>query len=624
MAAMVAVVMTGVVEAAQLSGEQVYKTAAAVTFLLEVSDSSGSVVATGTGFLISPTEILTNAHVASKGTISVRIGSTGIMCSVKRLDIVNDLAICEIAARNDARPLVLAPADPMPGATVFALGNPLGLENTITQGLFSGIRELEGRRVAQISAAISTGSSGGPILNTEGQIVGVAVLFLRDGQALSFAVPLGVVREFVSGGPSAADTTSDMSRARAWRIERNALHPKEPKWSELDTRFRTMVEDLIYRTEDIGLLNELYDLADPSSNLPAEAARKVLRIAKTPTREMMLRLAEALYAAGHEPGPSPALQEAEDAASRAVDLASEHDAAADLSLLADIQLRAGKTLPAHSTLLKASTLAKPNTPETARIFMRLFRTSRDLNQVSEAERWFKKAASTAAVDVWDWARYAEFLNGRLRFSEAAAAWMNAFKDAGWYRYICEASSSYYFANDFDDGLTASRKCINLASEPNAMAHLVEAHNRVSDMLHQRGVYDEAANHARQAVTLDPSNAFAHLHLADALVSQRRFTEAIATAKTALRLADGKYSSMHFVLGRAYFGLEQWHEAGQAFTKAAERDARDWSAAYNVAVSYYNSHYHSEALKWYREALRRDPNSTRKDHILRMIERLSKQ
>jgi tetratricopeptide (TPR) repeat protein len=62
---------------------------------------------------------------------------------------------------------------------------------------------------------------------------------------------------------------------------------------------------------------------------------------------------------------------------------------------------------------------------------------------------------------------------------------------------------------------------------------------------------------------------------------------------------------------------------QAFTKAAELNPKDSSAAYNVAVSYYNSRYYSEALKWYREALQRNPNSTNKEEILRMIEQLSK-
>ena len=107
------------------------------------------------------------------------------------------------------------------------------------------------------------------------------------------------------------------------------------------------------------------------------------------------------------------------------------------------------------------------------------------------------------------------------------------------------------------------------------------------------------------------------------MAQRRFTEAITSAKTAIRLSDGKYAWMHFVLGSAHFELNQWPEAIQAFKKAAELEPNDSASAYNVAVSYFNSDYSSEALQWYREALRRNPNSTNAQEIVRMIERLSK-
>jgi tetratricopeptide (TPR) repeat protein len=189
--------------------------------------------------------------------------------------------------------------------------------------------------------------------------------------------------------------------------------------------------------------------------------------------------------------------------------------------------------------------------------------------------------------------------------------------------ICEAGVSYFYAGKIDEALQTERRCIELASVKDATPQLATAHRLLSDMLESRGVYDEAGNHARQAITLAPENPAAHDNLARALVGQRRFTEAIASSKTAIRLSDGKFSWMHFTLGDAHFELKQWPEAVQAFTKAAELNPKDSSAAYNVAVSYYNSRYYSEALKWYREALQRNPNSTNKEEILRMIEQLSK-
>jgi len=74
------------------------------------------------------------------------------------------------------------------GDTVYVAGNPKGLEGTFSQGIVSGIRRVKGNRYLQITAAISEGSSGGPILNESGDVIGIAVATVREGQNLNFAV----------------------------------------------------------------------------------------------------------------------------------------------------------------------------------------------------------------------------------------------------------------------------------------------------------------------------------------------------------------------------------------------------------------------------------------------------
>jgi S1-C subfamily serine protease len=171
--------------AQQTAGERVYSRAAEATFFLEISDSKETITGNASGFLVTDNQVLTNAHVVSAGTVAVRVGSLRIPCTIKRTDEINDLALCELSARSNVAPLQIATSDPKPGAIVFALDNPLGLENTISQGLFTGLRQLEGRQVAQISAPISPGSSGGPILNSDGEVVAVAVSSLVNGQTLN-------------------------------------------------------------------------------------------------------------------------------------------------------------------------------------------------------------------------------------------------------------------------------------------------------------------------------------------------------------------------------------------------------------------------------------------------------
>src|SRR4029079_12732136 len=99
----------------------------------------------------------TNAHVANAGQLVIKAGQVNIPCKVERLDTINDLALCRMDATASVPPLTFAANDPQPGSTVYTISNPKGLDKTITDGLFTGYRELEGRRLVQVSAAISPG-----------------------------------------------------------------------------------------------------------------------------------------------------------------------------------------------------------------------------------------------------------------------------------------------------------------------------------------------------------------------------------------------------------------------------------------------------------------------------------
>ncbi|MCX6631550.1 MAG: serine protease, partial [Candidatus Solibacter sp.] len=92
-----------------------------------------------------------------------------------RVDPFNDLALLSVDAELSSSHLRLAEKAPQPGDSVFAISNPKGLERTISTGVVSGLRKVEGRDLIQISSPLSAGSSGGPILNSQGEVIGVAV-----------------------------------------------------------------------------------------------------------------------------------------------------------------------------------------------------------------------------------------------------------------------------------------------------------------------------------------------------------------------------------------------------------------------------------------------------------------
>ena len=164
---------------------------------------------TGSGFIINNNgQILTNAHVvagATKVTVTLKDGRT-IEGKVKGLDRVTDVAIVEIAEKN-LPSISIGNSDLIkPGEWAIAIGNPLGLDNTVTAGIVSGTGRTSAeigasdKRVnyIQTDAAINPGNSGGPLLNASGQAIGMNTAILRGAQGLGFAIPINTAQRIAS------------------------------------------------------------------------------------------------------------------------------------------------------------------------------------------------------------------------------------------------------------------------------------------------------------------------------------------------------------------------------------------------------------------------------------------
>lgn len=164
---------------------------------LDVETESGS--RQGSGFIVSPDgQIFTNYHVVEGArSMQVKLASGDVYERVRILavDERRDIAVLEIAG-FDLPTLPLGNSESVRiGTEIIAIGSPLGLENTVSTGIVSGRRtESEGFRLLQITAPASRGSSGGPVLSGGGQVVGIAVSQIQDGQNLNFAVPINYAR----------------------------------------------------------------------------------------------------------------------------------------------------------------------------------------------------------------------------------------------------------------------------------------------------------------------------------------------------------------------------------------------------------------------------------------------
>ena len=174
---------------------EIAEKALAATVYLEMYDSNGDILAYGSGFFVRPNLIATNYHVvagADSGTAKL-VGkhTTYTIEGFTATDEANDLALLKVSA-SGIKPLTLGNSDAVRiGETVYVAGNPKDLEGTFSDGIISSRRDRYTKERFQMTAPISPGSSGGPVLNGKGEVIGVSVAAHRDldAQNLNFAIP---------------------------------------------------------------------------------------------------------------------------------------------------------------------------------------------------------------------------------------------------------------------------------------------------------------------------------------------------------------------------------------------------------------------------------------------------
>ncbi len=176
---------------------KVYQDASPSVFLISVRDSTGSPVSIATAFLIKTNLLITNLHAVTGGTVYLEQGGLRVPGTIEARDPANDLALIKVNIDISAKPLSFAANAPSVGDTVMIISNPEGLERSLTTGIVSGVRELNARKLLQITAPIAPGSSGGPVLNSRSEAIGVTVSTIRDGQNLNFAIPVSEVRNLL-------------------------------------------------------------------------------------------------------------------------------------------------------------------------------------------------------------------------------------------------------------------------------------------------------------------------------------------------------------------------------------------------------------------------------------------
>ena len=222
----------------------------------------------GSGVIVDPSGVVvSNLHVIQ--------GETQVEVILHNGDIYDDIAVVDIDQRRDLVLLKIkafnlnsaefGDSDLVEvGEDVILVGSPQGLDLTLSEGVISAFRDSgNGYRLIQTSAPASTGSSGGGMFNTYGELVGIVTSQTREGQNLNFAVPVNYVRGLISATPETLTSLTELTRSNIGADSEHTDTASSTDNIELsDTKkFRTVIEDLM-AIEDFDEILTLEDAGD--------------------------------------------------------------------------------------------------------------------------------------------------------------------------------------------------------------------------------------------------------------------------------------------------------------------------------------------------------------------------
>jgi len=189
---------------AQLKGVIVDNMKGVLPGVVEIHPKNGI----GSGFVIDAAAglILTNYHVVgTAATVTVVFGENEeVVGTVLRRDQGRDVALIKVQKKNIiALPIRLS--EVIPAEKAYAIGSPFGMTRTVSEGIISSFRKLEGKDFIQATPAISPGNSGGPLLDGSGNVIGISVLILTPGIGTDFRffIPIGAALSTLNIKPAA-------------------------------------------------------------------------------------------------------------------------------------------------------------------------------------------------------------------------------------------------------------------------------------------------------------------------------------------------------------------------------------------------------------------------------------
>ena len=225
-----------------LSASEVFRRVAPSVVVVLAVDGSDQTKGLGSGVVVAQDRVITNCHVSDAAAI-VYVKRDGARVKARIIERAADKDLCllEVATGNAPVVKLRRSADLQIGEPVYAIGNPQGLEQTLSPGLISQLRKTEKGLLLQTTAPISSGSSGGGLFDEAGLLIGITVGQYKDAQNLNFAIPVDWIDEVLRKPPRHAEPPppqAEPQRRQAEPPPREAQGTDPQRVPEPGRRFR--------------------------------------------------------------------------------------------------------------------------------------------------------------------------------------------------------------------------------------------------------------------------------------------------------------------------------------------------------------------------------------------------
>lgn len=256
--------MTGSAIAQDLTPSRVFEVVSPSVVVVEALNRDGKAIAQGSGVVTEPGVVVTNCHVLkqAEGT-RVRAVTQKWAAHVRHKDEVRDLCSLSVAGLTAPSVTMRQSSTLKVGEPVYALGAPQGFELTLSDGIISSLRQVDGGAVLQVTAPISPGSSGGGLFDAKGRLIGITTLYWKESQQLNFAVPADWIAQL--------PRRSGVTDARLDPASRRAFPPQYP--AELVGSGVAGDVNVIVTLSDKGLVDDVAIEKSSRNRLLDEAAK---------------------------------------------------------------------------------------------------------------------------------------------------------------------------------------------------------------------------------------------------------------------------------------------------------------------------------------------------------------